>query len=87
MLQGSMAELKLADLPRAASRQVCGAYVALQREVMEHLDLKRQLAAKQALVGSKRALEQATGGEGGGAAEDAATQAKRQRTARRQFDE
>ena len=61
MLQGSMAELKLADLPRAANRQVCGAYLALMREVMEHLDLKRQLASRQALVGAKRAAKDDAG--------------------------
>lgn len=55
MLQGSMAELKLPVLPRCATRRVCAAYLALMREVLEHLELKRQLATKQALVGAKRA--------------------------------
>lgn len=55
MLQGSMAELKLPVLPRTGTRRVCAAYLALMREVLEHLELKRQLATKQALIGAKRA--------------------------------
>ncbi len=81
MLQGSMQELKLADLPRAASRQVCGAYLALVREVTEHLDLKRQLAARQALVGAKRAANHDAGDIDGSQGGN-----KRQRTARRQYE-
>jgi DNA methyltransferase 1-associated protein 1 len=81
MLQGSMAELKLADLPRAASRQVCGAYLALVREVTEHLDLKRQLAARQALVGAKRAANNDAGDMDGSQGGN-----KRQRTARKQYE-
>lgn len=81
MLEGSMAELKLAELPRAASRSVCGAYLALLREVMEHLDLKRTLAAKSALVGAKRAkaedVGEMVGIDGDGRAE------KRQRVVKR----
>ena len=81
MLQGSMNELKLADLPKAASRQVCGAYLALVREVTEHLDLKRQLAARQALVGAKRAATNDAGDMDGSQGGN-----KRQRTARKQYE-
>lgn len=81
MLHGSMAELKLADLPRAASRQVCGAYLALVREVTEHLDLKRQLAARQALIGAKRAANHDAGDMDGSQGGN-----KRQRTARKQYE-
>ena len=81
MLQGSMLELKLAELPRATTRRVGGAYMALLREVMEHLELKRQFAAKQAMVGAKRAARE----EPMDAAE--LRSEKRQRVAKRSFDD
>lgn len=81
MLQGSMAELKLAELPRATTRRVGGAYLALLREVMEHLELKRQFAAKQAMVGAKRAAreEPMDGAE--------LRSEKRQRVAKKSYDD
>ncbi len=87
-LLGALAELKMAELPRAATRQVCGAYLALLREVAEHLALKRELATRQALAaaggGAKReAREEGEGGEEGG--DEPA--GKRQRTARRAYDD
>ena len=83
MLQASMAELKLADLPRAASRQVCGSYLALIKEVMEHLDLKKQLAARQVMIGAKRAAREEAGEDG----EPFSSQVKRQRVSKRPYGE
>ncbi len=90
-LLGALAELKMSELPRAATRQVCGAYLALLREVAEHLALKRELAARQALAaaggGVKR--EAREGGEGGEGGEEGGDEpaGKRQRTARRAYDD
>lgn len=103
MLQGSMAELKLADLPRAPNRAVCGAYLALLNEVLEHLELKKVYQAKSTgrpVVGMKRVKpeepdpEPVTEGTAGMAAAaevsdgvDLPRSEKRQRVARRPFDE
>jgi hypothetical protein len=82
-LQGSMAELKMGDLPRGASRAVCGAYLSLLREVSEHLELKRALAARQAVAGTKRKPEESGGG---GEGEGEPRQEKRQRVAKKAFE-
>eukprot|EP00887_Chlorella_sp_A99_P004929 scaffold4.g4929.t1 len=54
-LEASLEELKLRELPKAPTRQVCGAFLALVNEVAALLELKRKLAAKQnAVAGAKR---------------------------------
>lgn len=54
-LEGSMAELKITEFPKAMTRATCGAFLALQSEVLALLELKRQLATMQALTaGTKR---------------------------------
>jgi DNA methyltransferase 1-associated protein 1 len=50
-VEGSMTELKLPDLPRAATRAVCGAYISLVREVIDLMELKKNLAASAAKRG------------------------------------
>jgi DNA methyltransferase 1-associated protein 1 len=84
-VQGSMVELKMADLPRAASRAVCGAYVSLVAEVIEHLDLKRALVQRAALVavGGKRAKPE---DGGAGDADGEPRSEKRQRVAKRAYE-
>ena len=47
-VEGSMAELGQGAFPRCATRQTCGAYLSLQQEVIQLLDLKRRLQLKQA---------------------------------------
>jgi hypothetical protein len=46
-LEGALAEIKLDAFPRCPTRAVCGAYISLQREVIELLELKRAVQAKQ----------------------------------------
>jgi len=41
--------VKLEDLPRAANRAVCGAYLTLIKEALEYLELRRNVEAKQIL--------------------------------------
>ena len=109
------AELKQGDLPRAPNRAVCGGYLALLREVMEHLELKRQWDVRSKNrgtgVGMKRVKREedvapmppppapapavsAGAGQGPGAMQpadmsdgDVPRSEKRQRVARRPFDE
>ena len=53
-VQAAMLELRVPDLPKAASGPVCRAYIACLREVIEHLELKRTYTAKSKSTGEKR---------------------------------
>ncbi len=56
-----MAELGQGAFPRCATRQTCGAYLSLQQEVIQLLDLKRRVQLKQASIeGSCRRLPPAS---------------------------
>jgi hypothetical protein len=46
-LEGALQEIKQEAFPRCPTRAVCGAYISLQREVIELLKLKRSVQAKQ----------------------------------------
>ncbi|KAL6771521.1 hypothetical protein ACKKBG_A26700 [Auxenochlorella protothecoides x Auxenochlorella symbiontica] len=82
-LEGSMAELKVTEFPRAPTRAACGAYISLQAEVLALLELKRQLATNQALAaGNKRPAARMEGGDDGTPRSD-----KRQRVARKFADD
>lgn len=67
---GALEDLKMELLPRAASRAVCGAYLALIHEVAALLELKRKVATKQAALaaggggGSKRGRDDNNGDNG-----------------------
>lgn len=55
-LEGALQEIKMDAFPRCTTRAVCGAYISLQKEVIELLELKRSVQAKQHLLaGMKRA--------------------------------
>ncbi|KAL4858886.1 SWR1-complex protein 4 [Chlorella vulgaris] len=55
-LEGALQEIKMEAFPRCPTRAVCGAYISLQHEVIELLELKRSVQAKQhMLAGMKRA--------------------------------
>lgn len=82
-LEGSLAELKVTEFPRVPTRGACGAYLALQAEVLALLELKRQLATRQALsAGTKRPAVKLEQGDEATPRAD-----KRQRVARRFADD
>ncbi|KAL4428350.1 hypothetical protein ABPG75_002439 [Micractinium tetrahymenae] len=61
-LEGALAEIKMDQFPRCPTRAVCGAYISLQREVIELLELKRSVQAKQHLLaGMKRSKREEDG--------------------------
>lgn len=53
-VQTSMTELRVPELPRAASGPVCRAYIACLREVIEHFELKKTHSTKVKTAGEKR---------------------------------
>lgn len=77
-----MGELKITEFPRAMTRATCGAYLSLQSEVLALLELKRQLATRQAMAaGSKRPAPKLE------SPEDVPRTDKRQRIAKKFADE